>query len=62
MNQSATWFPKRGSPMFLLLGLLGITVTTYTGYSKLWLPFARRRKLNEAEKYADFIYEQSKKL
>lgn len=61
MDPIRRWF-KHSSPLTKVLMAVSITTALYVG-NKLWYaPYTRRRKLKEAEDWANFIIEQEERL
>lgn len=62
MNLShQVWKKKqRGRPLLLVVALLGFGVSLGGGYNFLFRPWVRRRRLEEAEEFANVLLKNKK--
>lgn len=65
MSKISEYFQIKGSQYggnikLLVFAGLGFTVSMYLFTKSVYKPWARRRKLDEAERYANYVYDQEK--
>lgn len=61
MGKYEEWKKKQGGRKILLaVSLIGFTVSILGSYNYLYKPWARNRRLNEAEAYANILMQSRK--
>ncbi|KAG5874793.1 hypothetical protein JTB14_012429 [Gonioctena quinquepunctata] len=52
---------QSGKPVWLAAAAVGFTMSLLGFYNYGYKPWARRQRLTQAEKYADYIFEKEKR-
>lgn len=61
MNYEAWKKKQKGRPLLLILSMLGLSFSAIGVYTYFYKPWARHRRLSEAEEFANILIENRKK-